>query len=143
MSPADRETLLKKLTYLRRTLERLHTQRKLTEEQFLADTMLQSAVERLLQTALESVFDSARLLVTIYNLRNTKDAREAIEILGLKGLLPEELVSHLTEAKKFRNVLVHVYADVDPHIVYRQLMDGFPDLEWFSRCLAQHLKVEE
>ena len=97
MSPSDRQTLLKKLTYLRRMLERLARYRTGTEEEFLADMMLQS----------------------------------------------EDLVSRLIEAKKFRNVLVHVYADVDPTLVYKHLMDGFFDLEWFSRCLAQHLKLEE
>lgn len=140
MSPADRETLLKKLEYLHGTLEELFETRGMSEEAFVGDRLLQDATARRLQLAIESVTDCSRLLVTLEGWRRVREEADAVLILAREGVIANELAQRLLEAKRFRNVLVHLYVDVDPALVYRNLQEGYRDLEGFATSLATWLK---
>lgn len=139
MSPTDRATLLKKLEYLRRTLEELAPYRNLPQEKFLGSLTHRRIVERLLQLAIESVIDCSRLIVVLEDWRGIRDEREAWLVMGERGVLPEGLAERLREAKGFRNILVHEYIDLNPQLVYENLQQGYGNLGEFARAMAAYL----
>ncbi len=65
MTPADRQTLARKLEYLRKQLELLEPYRRLAKEEVLQNLEKRMVVERLLEVSLQSVIDCSRLLVAL------------------------------------------------------------------------------
>ena len=94
----------------------------------------------LLQTAIQSVMDCSRLLVMLLGWRRLRDEEDALLILPRHDLLPKELTERLLNAKKFRNVLVHQYTEVDPQQVFRHLKDDCGDLDAFVRAFESYLR---
>lgn len=142
MSPSDYVTLRRKLVYLEQVLEELKSYQTLTEEEFFANKVHLPAVERQLQIAIESVIDCSRMFVTLKGWRRVRSEEDAFLILVQHGVLDAKLSERLLEAKKFRNVLVHLYAEVDPQRVYRHLQNDLKDLVDFARSLLPHITKE-
>lgn len=142
MTPADRQTIVRKLGYLQKNVELLTEYRDLTVDELENKPEKRLALERLLQTGIESVVDCSRLLVTLQDWRKLRDERDAMIILGERSVLAEDLAERLLRAKGFRNVLVHEYVAVDPLLMLENLKSGLPDLRAFTVALAKWLEKE-
>lgn len=140
MTSGNRAALSRKLGYLQKNLEMLSAYRKLTKKEFLSDLEKRLSVERLLQTAIESIIDCSRLLVITENWRPLRDERDALLLFMERKIIPKSLCTRLLRAKAFRNILVHEYIEVDPHLVYLHLQQGTKDLQQFAKHLARWLK---
>lgn len=143
MTPADRQSLMRKLGYLQKNLDLLVPYRMLSEQELVGNPEKKFAVERLMQTAIESVIDCSRLLVLIEDWRKLRDERDALIVLAERSVIAEDLCERLLRAKGFRNVLVHEYVEVDPHLLYLNLQSGLADLQAYARSLAQWLEMPE
>lgn len=140
MNPVDRQTLAKKLEYLRKQLDALEVYRVLPKEELLAVQEKRLAVERLLELSIQSVIDCSRLLVSLEDLRSIRDERDALLILAHKNIVPQDLADRLLQAKGFRNVLVHDYVDIDPDLLCQHLQEDTGYLWAFARALAEYLQ---
>jgi uncharacterized protein YutE (UPF0331/DUF86 family) len=136
MTPADRQSLVRKIGYLQKTLDVLMPYRELTAAVLLAAPEKIYAVERLLQTTVESVIDSARLIVALQDWRLPKDERDAFLILAEHAVIDDDLAQRLLRAKGFRNVLVHEYVAVDTALVIRFLQSDLSDIQVFAIAAA-------
>ena len=143
MTPADRQSLIRKLGYLQKNLDMLVPYRALSEKELLGNPEKKFAVERLMQTAIESVIDCSRLLVLIKDWRKLRDEREALIVLAEHSVIAEDLSERLLRAKGFRNILIHEYVEVDPHLLYEYLRIGIADLQAYARSLATWLDMPE
>lgn len=142
MTPADRQTLVRKLGYLQKNIELLEPYRNMLIESLIDSPKELMIVERLLQTTIESIIDSSRLLVALEDWRKARDERDALIILEERGILPERLGHRLLEAKKFRNILVHEYVEIDPKRMFQNLQSGLPDLRAFLVSLAKWMEEQ-
>ncbi len=143
MTPADRQSLIRKLGYLQKNLDLLAPYRQLSEQELIGNPEKKFSVERLMQTAIESVIDCSRLLVLIQDWRRLRDERDALIVLAERSVIAEDLCERLLRAKGFRNVLVHEYVEVDPHLLYVHLQTGIADLQAYARSLAVWLETPE
>lgn len=62
--------------------------------------------------------------------------REAFEILAKEGALDDELASLMTGWAGLRNILVHLYLEVDHERLYEILEQDLDQLEAFARQLT-------
>ncbi len=65
--------------------------------------------------------------------------RETFEILGKDGILPNPLAKELSALAGFRNVLVHIYWDLDLKQIYAILQRDLVFIEDFAEIMRQHL----
>ncbi len=91
----------------------------------------QRIVERTLQLAIEVCADVAAHVIADRALRAPSTYAEAFEILGEAGLLERDLRDVLVRMARFRNLLVHEYARIDPDLVVRVLRENLADFERF------------
>lgn len=140
MTPADRQTLARKLAYLQKNIESLEPYQKIPVNDLIENRKELLVIERLLQTAIESVIDCSRLLAALQDWRRMRDERDALIILEERGVLPENLGKRLLEAKGFRNVLVHEYVEIKPELVLENLQGGLADLRAFAVSMAKWLE---
>lgn len=130
-------TKLAKLKELTRALKQL--QGKIDKKKFLSDDIVQKAVERYLQLAIEAVLDISDHIITDYNLKKPEDYRETILILGENKILPLKFAQKFSHAAGFRNILVHDYVALDLNKVYGHLKKDLKDFDSFLRYVAKYL----
>ena len=126
MSP---EVLARKLVQLRRFLEALRCYEGATAEEVERDPF---AVERLLELLVQVSVD-----LVAHDLRRrdmvADSYRDAFRKAGEHGILPGDLAGRLQEAAGLRNLLVHMYEQIDYRVVAGSIA---PALEDFGEVLA-------
>jgi uncharacterized protein YutE (UPF0331/DUF86 family) len=113
----DRDLILRKLADLDLYLGQVSEYRDITVEVYRADWKTQRIVERTLQMAIEVCLDIATHIIADRRLRVPTTYAEAFEVLGEAGLLQPTQRDALMRMSRFRNLLVHEYARLDPAMV--------------------------
>lgn len=111
------------------------------KQRYLGSPDLQAIVERRLQTAAESCINIGNHLIARLGLRAPKDYADVFAVLGEAQVLQPELVSQMREMAKFRNLLVHVYWEIDQERVFESLPTRLSGLDSFVQCIANWLKA--
>jgi uncharacterized protein YutE (UPF0331/DUF86 family) len=127
-----REAIEKHLQLIEAALERLREKQALSKEQFLSDPTSQAAVAHWIQQAVESCVKLGLAFITEKKLKSTGSYKGVFLTLHRHGFLTETLKDRLTTLAAFRNLLVHVYWDVDPEKVYQSLQENLADIEEFA-----------
>lgn len=91
-------------------------------ELYINNRTVQLATERLLQIEIEAIMDICIQLVGYLNLGIPKSETNILDLLEEK--LPS--VNKLRELKKFRNILVHQYIEIEPQKIFDHA-SKFPD----------------
>lgn len=130
---------------LRRLDERLGRLRELAgrpREEFLEDSLAQAAAERLLQVSVQIVLDVGAHVLSERGILDWEEYRQIPELLAREGVIPPALAGRLADAAGQRNVLVHLYLDVDPELVHRTLLNDLDAFDEFAACLSALLEEE-
>lgn len=120
----DRATIEARAARVERLLERLSHIEAAGREAFLADERVQLEAERGLQVSIQACIDSGAHLVAGLGLGAPEDYGDVFERLARAGGLPRELADRLKEAARQRNLLVHLYLDIDPELVWKSLEEA-------------------
>ena len=138
----DRDKLRQKIQYIRDALRRLEEIRARGESAYLADSLLQAASIRYLQTGIEAMIDAANHIVARQGLGLPLTYAQALELLVREGILPRDRNAVYKEMVKFRNRAVHLYDEIDPGEVYRILENHLGDFEGFIQVIVQRFFEE-
>lgn len=133
----DAERALARLARLDPLLEQLDGVRDGGLDAYLAHGEIRAATERWLQLALQICIDVGAQLAAELSVRAPSSYAEVFANLASEGHLPQPLAGRLVEAAKLRNLLIHLYLDLDDRKVFAAL-DHLDDLREFAR-LAQEL----
>lgn len=117
--------------------------RPLTFEEFVQDPILVSAVERNFQVAIQAALDIASIILADQSVAVPKGYKDLFPALAEIGVIPEDFARKLIGMAKFRNVLVHLYLEVDLRRVYRYLQESLEDLEEFARYVSEWLSSKD
>jgi uncharacterized protein YutE (UPF0331/DUF86 family) len=138
----DRDTFerrLVRLEQLLRDLRRLATGRR---TDFLLDPGLQAQAERWLQLAAESCLDLAHHLISDSGWPTPTTYRQAFQTLERHGVIDAALAGHMADWASLRNILVHLYLDVDYERIWEVLTGELSQLEDFTRCIVAFVEPE-
>jgi uncharacterized protein YutE (UPF0331/DUF86 family) len=130
----DKDLLLRKLADLEQYIDQVSEFRTVTVEEYRQDWKTQRIVERTLQMAIEACLDVATHVVADRRLRVASTYAEIFDVLGDAGLLEADLRKAMIRIARFRNILVHDYARIDPAVVVRILQEGLDDLRQFREA---------
>lgn len=106
---------------------------------FGAEDALPAAKYRMV-VAVEAATDIADHIIAAEGLRPSTSFADSFRSLGEGGWLPDDLASVLEDAARFRNLLVHQYADVDDERVIEILRTRLGDLDRFVDTMTDHLR---
>jgi len=109
------------------------------EEELVKNYLLKSAIERNLQLAIESALDIGEVIISSLDLEKPEDYRSIIITLGKEGIIPEKFAMRFSEAAKLRNILVHMYTEVDPVQISQILENNLDDFDKYARHIARYL----
>ena len=131
----DRDLVLRKLADLDQYLGQLSEYQSVSVEQYRGDWKTQRIIERTLQMAIEVCLDVATHIIADRGLRAPTTYAEAFEVLGEAGLLDPVMRDVMIRMSRFRNLIVHEYARVDPAMVVRILREHLADLARFKTAV--------
>ncbi|HEX7244878.1 MAG TPA: DUF86 domain-containing protein [Solirubrobacterales bacterium] len=120
-----------RLARLEETIERLDEVRAGGRDVYLADANLRAMTERLLEVAIQICIDLGAQIVAELSAPAPTDYAGIFKILADKELLPADLAGRLGDAARQRNLLVHLYMEVDDSAVFGSLM-YLDDLRQFA-----------
>lgn len=129
---------LARLVRLEELIERLEDVRGRGLDTYLADEELRARTERYLEVAIQICIDLATQIMVEQSAKAPSSYSGVFETLGAAGALPADLADSLAAAARQRNLLVHLYLDVDDRIVFASL-DSLDDLRRFSAFAASRL----
>lgn len=139
----DEEVVATTLKQVHEYTNDLEEMRGLSKEKYVADVVLQRAVERTLMNLIQSCIDLAQHIRTAEDLTSGGTSKEESQALGEAGIVSRETQQKLEEAVGFRNVLAHRYGDLDHDVVYDVLHEDLHWFERFQREVAQWLREGE
>ncbi len=138
----DREVFARRLAKLEDLLRKLRTIAATDREVYLEDEGLQAQAERWTHLAVECSLDLAQHLIADRGWKTPATNREAFETLRREEALPPELAIAMEGWARLRNVLVHLYLEVDHERLHEILSSELDDLEAYARALVTMLEVE-
>jgi uncharacterized protein YutE (UPF0331/DUF86 family) len=111
-------------------------------DEFVSSVALYGLAERYLHLAVETLIDLAHLLVAGLGWRRPADNADAMIVLAEQRAVPRDFADALARMVRFRNILVHVYLDIDRSLVYEVLQNRLADFDRFAECLRRFLVDE-
>jgi uncharacterized protein YutE (UPF0331/DUF86 family) len=100
------------------------------------DGQAMAAAEHRLVVASQAVADIAAHIVVSEGFGAPDDYRSAVTTLGARGILEPELAERLARVVGLRNVLVHLYVQVDSLRVV-DAIEGADDFRMFARDIEK------
>lgn len=137
--PVDPQVVKTRIRKIEECVDRLREIGEAPEKAYFADRGLQSAAERLLQVAIQSLLDIGSHLIAELGFREAEGYAEIVDILGEEGVLPEAFAKRVRKMAGLRNILVHNYLDVDAGKLWKHL-GKLDDFEAFCRHVLAYLK---
>jgi uncharacterized protein YutE (UPF0331/DUF86 family) len=115
----------------------------MTYEEFTANYLYTNTAERSFQIAIQAAIDVGSMILAdeSYEIPNTY--ADIFSALAEIGVLPETFAQKMVGMVKFRNVLVHLYLQVDLRRVYRYLQENLEDFEQFIRYVSDWLAEDD
>jgi uncharacterized protein YutE (UPF0331/DUF86 family) len=132
----DAERVEDRLERLEAMLEQLDEVRDGGEEAYLADARLRLATERLLQVSIQICIDLAAQVVSEQSAAPPSSYSDVFKVLGDKGVIPSEIAARLGNAARQRNLLVHLYMEIDDRAVFASLA-SLDDLREFATIVGR------
>ncbi len=138
----DREIIDSKLRFLKEYLTDLEEYETISLNDYRQSKKDQRFVERTLQLACESCLDAAAHLVSRLGFREARDNKDLFVILFENGVISESTSQAMVKMSKFRNIVVHDYARIDPEIVIGILKNDLRDFTAFASEIIRLLDTD-
>jgi len=133
----DPELVAKKLAFIETCVRQLQT---LARPERIADDLREERfVEHTLQLAIQAALDVGSHIVSDERLGEPETSRDVFRLLGRAGVVPGELLPRLEQMAGFRNVVVHLYQEVDLAIVRDVVVNHLGDLLEFVAAIRRKL----
>ena len=139
----DREVVSSKLRFLREYLEDLKEYENVSLEIYQTRKKDQRFVERTLHLACECCLDIAAHLISRRGFREPRDNKDLFTVLYENQAIGVETHRSMVKMAKFRNIVVHDYARIDPGIVIGILRNDLKDLKLFAKEVLQYLDAQD
>jgi uncharacterized protein YutE (UPF0331/DUF86 family) len=135
----DTTPIAARLSAIARSVSALRELQRLSLDEFEADHILQSAAERDFQVAIQAALDIASMVLASVSVDVPVTYAEIFAGLADIDVIPADFAQKLVGMAKFRNVLVHMYLEVDLKLMYRYIQDNLEDFEAFTRYVSEYL----
>jgi uncharacterized protein YutE (UPF0331/DUF86 family)/predicted nucleotidyltransferase len=136
----DRDRVIEFLRLISADVQDLREKAQTSKEEYLQSRDVQAIVERRLQTAIESCLNIGNHLIARLGLRPPQDYGDVFRILRDADILPSECAEAMVDMARFRNLLVHLYWQLDYEHIYDSLQGRFACLEAFASHIGQWLR---
>ncbi len=139
----DRELIHRKVRLLE--LNALHIKKMgLTSyAAFKKDYAIQKATEKILQEMIETCIDIGKHLISDQELRSPDDYRDVFAVLAEEKILAHPMTETMQRMVGFRNVVVHLYEDIDLPTVFAAATTRLGDFDMFVKEILRYVRKQK
>ena len=131
--------ILSHLRELSESLEDWRRYQSISIEELRMDRDKRNMVLHALLISIQSAIDIATYIIAEKGLRKPSTYRETFEILEEGQIIPEDLANDLSDLAGFRNVLVHIYWELDMDVIHGILRNDLKVLLTFEKLVKELL----
>jgi uncharacterized protein YutE (UPF0331/DUF86 family) len=131
----DKERLENKIQYIRNNLKKLSELKAISEAEFLADYRNYDSAKYNLQISIEAMVDIGNHIISRENLGIPKTNADTFRILAKENIISSDQLSSYVAMTKFRNMVVHLYEEIDEKEIYKILQNNLDDFEVFIKSI--------
>ena len=136
------EKIITKFCQLDEFLAILEEMRMTNLEAFLKDKIIIGSAKYYLQVSIECCLDIANHVIAAEGFRAPKDYADSFKVLEEHGIVDEELGTKLRKMAKFRNVLVHLYGEIENQYIYEFMKKDIQDILDFKKIITAKFLVQ-
>ena len=136
----DRDKIEGLIRHLRQYTAYLQEIVEQDQGKFLGDHRSIGSARYYLQVAIETCINIANHIIASERLRAPKDYKDSFKVLNEAGILPDDFTRTMRELAGLRNLLVHLYWDVDDQMVYEGIRSELRDFETFVEFIVAYLE---
>ncbi|MBW1778201.1 MAG: DUF86 domain-containing protein [Deltaproteobacteria bacterium] len=135
----DQNKMVRLISEIRKSLERLRHLSELQEADFLNDPDKIASAKYHFIVAIEAGIDMCNHVISKNEMRIPEDYSDTFRVMEEQGAFDKNFADTLVKMAKFRNRLVHLYWEVDDKTVYRILKNHLDDFKRFLGSFADFL----
>jgi uncharacterized protein YutE (UPF0331/DUF86 family) len=134
----DKPKLDQILSNLKRYVGVLRTLAAVPQDEFLGNPDKVGNAKYHFVIAIECCIDVANHVIASENYRFPRDNADSFAVLSEYRVLDPIFAEQLGAMARFRNLLVHLYSEIDDRRVSEYLRESLNDLERFAETIAAH-----
>ena len=131
---------LSHLTELDESLKDWERYQRYSLEDLQKDRDKRNMVLHAMLISIQAAIDISSHLISKNQLKRPTTYRETFELLGQAGMISEELAGELSDLAGLRNVLVHIYGELDLDEIHSVLQNDLKILRSFRDEIKELLK---
>lgn len=139
----DTNKIQYQLNLLDKYFHRLKKKQSLSINEYTQNPDMQAIVERNFQLAIECCLNIGTHLISSLPLEIAEDYASVPMRLADADIIPKDFGKKLANMAKFRNLLVHVYWEIDSEKVYFHLRNNLNDLKKFAEYIVDFLEIQK
>ena len=132
--------ILSHLRELSESLEDWRRYQSISLEELRMDRDKRNMVLHSMLISIQSAIDIATYIIAEKGLRKPSTYRETFEILEEGQIISEDLANDLSDMAGFRNVLVHIYLELDMNVIHGVLRNDLKALVAFKKIVKELLE---
>lgn len=115
---------------------------KIDKAAYLIEPMIFGSARYFLMVAIENCIDIGNHIIAAQQLRAPKNYKDIFKVLSEAGIFPEEFSRTMQNLAGLRNLLVHVYWQIDDDMIYESLSKELDDFNKFISYVLAFLNAE-
>lgn len=136
----DRDKIDGLLHHLRRYTGYLMEIVRQDRQSFLDDPQATGSLRYYLQVSIETCISIGNHIIAAEQLRSPKDYKDVFRVLMEAGVLPDDLSTTMRELAGLRNILVHLYLEVDDGLLYDEVATQLGDFTAFAKTICAFMR---
>ena len=109
----------------------------------LQETIIKRSNERITQLLIEICIDISNLLFKELKLGLPEEEENVFEILAKNKVISKSMSNKLKRMKRFRNILIHRYGQIDDRLVYENINKNKKDFIAFKKEILEFVKEQK
>jgi len=136
----DKELIQLRIDVIERNLQEINSIKEEGYEKFSESFRDELAAKHALLESIEACVDIANHIIAVKGFRRPTDYKDVFKILQENKIISKELYMKLEEMAKFRNLLVHRYAEIETQKIFKIIKDDVRDVKEFVNMILKYLK---
>lgn len=135
----DTTPILARLSVIASSVNALRRLQSLDYDEFARDHIIHGSAERDFQIAIQAALDIASMILAELSIEIPGEYSSLFPLLAKNEIIPTDFANKLVNMAKFRNVLVHLYLEVDLKRVYQYLHKNLDDFDLYAQYIANYI----
>ncbi|MFP3909349.1 MAG: type VII toxin-antitoxin system HepT family RNase toxin [Archaeoglobaceae archaeon] len=131
----DRDLIKRRTLEIRKALGELRSLSSQGRDNLISDPNLIDAAKYKLLVAIEASLSICNHIAARLEKKIPESYSDCFIILGREEVISEELSERLANMAKFRNMLVHIYWEIDDEMIFNIIKENLEDLEEFLEAV--------